>query len=66
VPFVKRAEAAAFTPLLLPPLDEVSAFEVLQENFLISGAFFFLVFLLIATIVLGVARFVPKEPGASS
>jgi hypothetical protein len=62
VPFVKRAEAAEFTPLLIPETPEVTPLSLLQNNLTLVGVVAFVVFALIALIILGVLRSGPKEP----
>lgn len=62
VPFVKRAEAAEFTPLLIPETPDVTPLSLLRENFTLIGVVAFIVFALIALIILGVLRSGPKEP----
>lgn len=61
VPFVKRAEAAEFTPLLIPETPDVTPLSLLRENFTLVGIVAFIVFALIALIILGVLRSGPKE-----
>lgn len=62
VPFVKRAEAAEFTPLLIPETPEVTPLSLLQSNLTLVGIVAFIVFALIALVILGVLRSGPKEP----
>ncbi|MBY0539252.1 hypothetical protein K2P56_02340 [Patescibacteria group bacterium] len=62
VPFVKRAEAAEFTPLLIPETPEVTPLSLLQSNLTLVGVVAFVVFALIALIILGVLRAGPKDP----
>lgn len=62
VPFIKRAEAAEFTPLLIPETPEVTPLSLLQDNLTLVGIVAFIVFALIALIILGVLRSGPKEP----
>ncbi len=62
VPFVKRAEAAEFTPLLIPETPDVTPLSLLRDNLTLVGIVAFAVFALIALIILGVLRSGPKEP----
>ena len=66
VPFVKRAEAAEFTPLLVPEVATPDPLEILQDNLAFVAGVAFLTFALIALIILGVLRSgPPKEPTAA-
>jgi hypothetical protein len=62
VPFVKRAEAAEFTPLLIPETPEVTPLSLLQNNLTLVGIVAFIVFALIALVILGVLRSGPRDP----
>lgn len=62
VPFIKRAEAAEFTPLLIPETPDVTPLSLLQSNLTLVGIVAFIVFALIALIILGVLRSGPKDP----
>ena len=53
VPFVKRAEAAEFTPLLIPATADAAPLDNLQINLFLVGGLVFLVFVVGALFMLG-------------
>ncbi|MEK9177005.1 MAG: Ig-like domain-containing protein, partial [Patescibacteria group bacterium] len=63
VPFVKEAQAAAFTPLLIPVAPEVSPLDVLQENLVVVGILLFAIFGVLAFIILS-GKHAPSAPGS--
>jgi hypothetical protein len=67
VPFVKRAEAAEFTPLLAPSVNETTPIDILQNSLTTIGIVLLIVFALIALIILGMrAANTPNGPAASA
>lgn len=67
VPFVKRAEAAEFTPLLIPELEsEVGFVDILQKNLGVVGVVLLSIFILIALIILGITKSRPEGPGMTA
>jgi hypothetical protein len=65
VPFVKQAEAAAFTPLLITAAPDVDPLDVLQSNFVVVGGALLLVFAVMAFIMLSLKRAPPAPPAAA-
>jgi len=66
VPFVKEAQAAAFTPLLIAETPDVNPLDVLENNLVVIGIALLLIFGVAAVTILSARRAPPTGPTASA